>query len=735
MHIDHDQKSATAPDVTLLSSFFHELNVFHKNASAYPPHHPMIKTARERVVSALDRVLASRDEFSVIVTRNALFAGKSCLDPSNRVLRTFAEKLFHRGVATITFEKGLDEEELGVFHEIMNLDRECIREKGGLERILADGGVRRLRLERIDYGSFSATEENELQAQDKAMTDAHSADLWERFVHRLSSGMPTRPLLRYTEEGKLGPETLAKQINDSISGGFADTGEIFGNAVGFFMTHLQEVCSQGDRMHFVGKFVELVRTLNPESRGQFVKHVCDCAEEREGVAGEIFESFPEEVIKQLLAGIGAGKENVPPSVLRILGKIQKNFKSTVENSQSPTPPDIAKEKLDALSIVLRKDNSERFVPGEYREQLSVIIPPRMLSESTRRDVEEMKSTLAGHFLEHRTSLVILELFNTPMDDRQSDQLTGNLLELCTYFLEMGDFASLSAIHDRLGMTKPRSAGGDDSGYNRIAETYALPEFLEEVLNGLTFWGKAKYGDIRTLIGKVGAPFAAPLLNRLADEPNISMRRCYMECLTEIGEAIRDEALARLRDSRWYFVRNLVTLLRGLDDPSIPAHIRPLTRHPHAKVRQEAFKTLMHFNDPEAERLLLLDMSGNDWETCLDAIKLAEKSRSPEIFERLLDFLNKGSITHISLDIKTAAVQTLAEIGNPDALPALEKLYRSRNLLHPRKHGRLKQEIVRSLGRYPASSASGPLQAIARSSRGKLAKAATEILGSLKQEVP
>jgi hypothetical protein len=232
LQIDHEQKSATTTDVTSCRVFFHELNVFHKNASAYPatPH----DKSRQRKGSVGTRPgSASRDEFSVIVTRNALFAGKSCLDPSNRVLRTFAEKLFHRGVATITFEKGLDEEELGVFHEIMNLDRECIRDKGGLETILADGGVRRLRLERIDYGSFSATEENELQAQDKAMTDAHSADLWDRFVHRLSSGMPTRPLQRYTEEGKLGPETLAKQINDSISGGFADTGEIFGNAVGF----------------------------------------------------------------------------------------------------------------------------------------------------------------------------------------------------------------------------------------------------------------------------------------------------------------------------------------------------------------------------------------------------------------------------------------------------------------------------------------------------------------------
>jgi hypothetical protein len=731
LHTDHDEKSAAVPDAALLSNFFHELNVFHKNASAYPPQHPMIKAGSERVMSALDRILASRDEFSVIVTRTALFAGKNCLDPSNRVFRTFAEKLFYRGVATMTFEKGLEGEELGVFNEIINLDREKIREKGGLERILADRGVRRLRLQSIDYGSFSATEKEELQALDKAMTDAQSADLWVRFFHRLSNGFPGRSLQQHTADGKLRPEALARLMNESFRGGVEEAGQIFGQAVGYFMTNLQEVCNPAERLQFVSNFAALVRDLNPELCGQFVKHVCDYADEREVVAGEILESFPGEVIKPLLADISSGEEIVSPPVFRILRKIQGNVASTGENPQASDSPDIAKEKLDALNIALQKDNSEQYVPDEYREQLRIIMPGYKLSDRTRQDLEEMKHTLSGHFLEHGTSLVILELLNTPLDDRQSEQLAGNLLDLCTYFLGMGDFASLLTIYDRLCKAKTRSGSNDDTGFNRITDTYSQHDFLEEVLNGLTFWGKAKYGDIRKLIGKVGKPFASPLLDRLADEQNISMRRCYMECLAEMGEAALDEALSRLRDGRWYFVRNVLILLRGMNDPSIPTNVRPLTRYPHAKVRQEAFRTLMHFNDQEAERLLLQDMSSDDRNTCLDAIKLAEKSSSPEIFETLLGFLDKSSFTHLAFDIKTAAVQTLAEIGNPDALPALEKLLRSRNLLHPRKQGRLKHEIVRSLGRYPVSSASAPLQAIARSSRGKLAKAATEVLGNLR----
>jgi hypothetical protein len=730
LHSDHAEKSLTAADAAHLSDFFHELQVFHKNASAYPPHHPMIKAAKERVMSALDTILIPRDEFSVIVTRTGLFAGKTRLDLSNRVFRFMAEKLFHRGVATITFRKGLGAEELDVFNEIMNLDREGIRQRGGLEKILTERGVRCIRMDSIDYGSFSPKEKEELRALDNSATYAQSANLWKRFIQILSSGMQGRSLQRLGTDGKHRPETLARQINDSFSGRSAETAEVFRHAVDFFTTHLPEICNKEDRAHIVGNFAAFVTALKPDSSGQFVKYVCDCAEEREDVAQEILESIPWEVTNPLLADIVSGTEMASPSVFRILGKIRKNFASTGATPQGPASTDIGNEKLGALSIVLRKDDAEKFVPDEYREQLRKIMPEHILSETTRQYVEEMKSTLAGHILEHSTGLVILELLNTTLDDRQSEQLTGNLLELCTCFLQIGDFASLSAIYHRLQTANTRSDRDGESGYQKIIDTFSQPYFQEEVLNGLTFWGKAKYADIRKLIGKVGKPFASPLLDRLADEQNISMRRCYMECLAEMGEAARDESLARLKDGRWYFVRNVVTLLRGIDDPSILPHIRPLTRYPHAKVRQEAFKTLMHFDDPDTERLLLQDMSSKDRATRLDAIKLAEKSSSPEIFKKLLGFLDKGGFPNIAFDIKTATVQTLAEIGNPDALPALEKLFRSRSLLHPRKHSRLKQEIVRSLSRYPVSSTNEKLQAIARSSRGKLAEVATEVLNNL-----
>ena len=45
-----------------------------------------------------------------------------------------------------------------------------------------------------------------------------------------------------------------------------------------------------------------------------------------------------------------------------------------------------------------------------------------------------------------------------------------------------------------------------------------------------------------------------------------MRQYLMSVLLEIGEPAKESLIKRLHDRRWYFVRNIVILLRRFDDP-------------------------------------------------------------------------------------------------------------------------------------------------------------------------
>jgi len=172
----------------------------------------------------------------------------------------------------------------------------------------------------------------------------------------------------------------------------------------------------------------------------------------------------------------------------------------------------------------------------------------------------------------------------------------------------------------------------------------------------------------------------------------------------MGDGVRNAALSRLRDKRWYFVRNLILVLRHLDDPSILPALKKMRGHQHPRVREEVFKTLSYFQDPDAEQMLLEDLSSQEREVQRSAVQLAEDSRGPEVFNRLLELLNRGGIFGADFDLKIEIIRTLAKIGNPESLPHLERLLRSRNFLHRQSTNRLKAEAIGSLEFYPAKEA-------------------------------
>ena len=122
-----------------------------------------------------------------------------------------------------------------------------------------------------------------------------------------------------------------------------------------------------------------------------------------------------------------------------------------------------------------------------------------------------------------------------------------------------------------------------------------------------FWGKEKYEAIRLLIAPDRAPFIEPLLDELASEGSMSLRQFYLAVLGDLGPAVRDAAVARLQDKRWYVVRNLLILLRSLNDPSVLKPIGHLFTHPHPQVQLEVMKTYLHFGDPRATRYLLKEL--------------------------------------------------------------------------------------------------------------------------------
>ena len=175
------------------------------------------------------------------------------------------------------------------------------------------------------------------------------------------------------------------------------------------------------------------------------------------------------------------------------------------------------------------------------------------------------------------------------------------------------------------------------------------------------------------------------------------------------------------------VRNLLIILRGFSDDEVKRQVRRLTGNRHIRVRSEALKSLLHYRDPNADRLLLKELASPDPARQLAAVQNAEMSPNPDVAGTLLAMLDTGNFKEYSLEIKCAAVQSLAASGNIRALPSFVAILRSTSLFNARKLNQLKTEIVRALPRFPAVEARPLLQELAASGGKTIAPVAADTL--------
>jgi HEAT repeat protein len=238
-----------------------------------------------------------------------------------------------------------------------------------------------------------------------------------------------------------------------------------------------------------------------------------------------------------------------------------------------------------------------------------------------------------------------------------------------------------------------------------------------------------------LIKRVGPAFTEPLLQRLADETSMSSRRLFMECLQLIGRAAREPIIAQLHDKRWFFVRNLVILLRMMNDPAVLKYMGHLVGYPNSKVQFEVMRTFLHFNDPRADRYLIKKLDSNDPRVLINVARLAANSRNPEVAKKLSEILNRKLLKESDENIKSAVIKSLAEMSLPEAFPELELFLLSRGLLQTMQGNSLKIEAVRSLLRYSDPAVVDLAERVSRKSSGELAQVAKKVFHQLSEKRP
>jgi hypothetical protein len=674
-----------------LASLITELNIARRNSNAYPKGHPVIAVSLAKVLRVYDNLLQEHDEIILGVTSDSLMVDGVVLEKSNLVYKDFSRVLFERGIGALLFHKGMTIGELGNFTTILGLKREQIHKHGGIKQIWDKAGITAMTIRPIRYDLFKATDPDSITV-DKGSVQADR--LWDRFARELTLGS-----LATGESGetRFDPEILAKILNQKFIEGSIGESEVRAAITAFFESESVNTLPDTPSTDRYEKLAVFISNLSPEMRRQFE----DISHERLSVSPVVF---------GLLKRLGTKARQPQNRYKEISGENEVSQK---------------------IKTIFRELDSEEFASDDYQRKLYRIIASDQVPRLGMEEVPDLMTTVETRAIEGSIGQILMNLVREGIESpEERNLLLQNLADMFGFFLMTGDYGQLLAMINQLSDgTFPL-----ETQY-RLREVYGRREFLEEILDGLTIWGKRHYGDIRSLIIKIGYPFVETLLDRLAEEKNMSIRRFYIDLLIEMGPMTQVPIINRLRDTRWYFLRNLLIILASQKDPSVVTQIRPLLRSEDHRLRHEALKTLVYLRDPQAEKLVMVDLNSQNQELLASAIQLAERCDSPAIAAKLTVLLAQGGYSQSECDRKCSIVHALGEIGRAEVLPELARILGSRSLFHSRQLTKLKSDIIASLPKYPATDSRPLLERFASGSGdiSHLAEEALRIISGKKHE--
>ncbi len=706
-------------DDQVVFEFIRSMNIARRNLVAYPRAHVLVIESFQKVLSILQSYFQYSSHLTLGVAQDALLWGTKILDKKNIVFRGFAGILFSHGIVSLTLLRGLTSGELMEFDYIISQSRNEVYRQGGVVVLLSRAKVRNIKVQLIDYRMFQAQDGLAPSMEDN--DDVKGCRFWQSFVKGFFGG---------TLDSDLEPEALAALVDskylDLVSKN--DKGNDFDSCLNVTFD-FGSLLFENDA---IAKLTKFLQSLSEEARKVFIDKFLNSLTDHMEVADDVLANLPIEIILNALEYHAQKEIYIPPIIFDILQEI----KSTSNNRSNEDMEELLKaysreELAEKFKAIFKEDELDKFVPLDYQralEEVRNVDKPLSSELSQIKHVEEAfnNQSIAIHFAQ-----VLAHMISDYANHNIPYSLRHSLKDQCHNLIRQGEFHIVSEIFENLRNSIGTSANNQNIPGNDVLEIFSEIDFTHVILDTSDTWGKENLFYVTELIKKIGHPFVEPLLDRLAEEQNRQLRHYFLELLPQLGNTVKDSVIGRMKDHRWYVIRNLVVVLRNLNDPSVASPLHTILEHPHPRVRDEVLRTLIQFDDPSAKRILLREMESNDSSRCLKAISLAGITRHREASPKLLEFLNLRGFEKHTFSLKKASVYALAEIGDPSVLPYIEAALKKKSLLFWWKSRLLKTLIIDSLAKYPIPQATSILQNIATTRPRELAKRASVVMNRLR----
>ncbi|HKC05930.1 MAG TPA: HEAT repeat domain-containing protein, partial [Methylomirabilota bacterium] len=342
----------------------------------------------------------------------------------------------------------------------------------------------------------------------------------------------------------------------------------------------------------------------------------------------------------------------------------------------PEPPaDFAE-----MAALFREEDVDRYNPEDHRALLAQkpTVDLDAIAVEVAADPDAFgPDTESDDAIERRVVTTLLDMAAVAPDVVRPLVL-GRLREVFVRALQQSRFAQAIGI-----IRAVRDLAADPS---LAARREALDEFLANLADATTLAalvaasrqpGGPPFVQVQTLILALGASAARGLLEALAAEQDRGRRLRLIELAASLGPAIVPETRRLLADPRWYVVRNMVLLLRRVQERSAMSEILRCADHPDLRVRLEAIRALFAFDSKVPRDLLARTINHPDPRLAEAAVLLSGQHGITQATDLLVEILLRWDFFGRHRSMRLKALRALADLGDPAVLPRLARFFRER----------------------------------------------------------
>ena len=676
-----------------VADFVRGLALAWKNLATYPHGHPILAGALDSVHVRLNELRGPTGEVVFGVTADGLLYGDT------KVESLYAQKLAHalhlRGVAIVRFAAETTPEEIGIFLGLVGPAA-----TRPLSEELTAAGVSNINLQHVDYSQVKMT--SDLSAPPQPKSDAPT--LWEEILRALLGGRHMSAEAEARAAGLRSVDELAAMIMQSFESD-APRAEFDANATfGVKITARVPETAAGKAAKladaiatYVGstsgtrkkvsiqQLLQLLRALPDQLRNTVLRAVTAVlAGEEDATSLRDFaaELPPEDVLSALQ--LLAGTQKLSQHALTLL-------RSLIQTKQKKQPAAVAPDTTEDLIKLFGDEDIDRFNPPDHQtllDQITIDVPAIGAPTHSIAELGARVDSVTDDVLHRQLALTLLELLASPPPDSDPEPVLARLESLFRGFLDTGKFVEALEVVERLR----------ELNFERSIERLADVETIHSLVEKMHAAPPEMAPIIQKLAERMGVAASHMLLVALAEETNLGRRRRLFDFAVSLGPAIVPAATRFLNDDRWFVVRNVIILLRSVNDRTSLPEIRRWAHHEDMRVRMEAIKSLFALDPTVPRDLLDAAIHAADPKLAETAITLVGNYGIKEAVEPLLRMIDGNDLFGARRGLRIRAIKALGELAEPKALKQMERFFRDSWLPWPSKLER--RAAYESLASYP-----------------------------------